>query len=203
MPADQPLHSTPAERQQWVEQQRQAAVATARRGHANTAHLSDAWEQRRWTSRLIHRLGAYAASADAAVCAAMMVLVWLFVGFLTGFPSWSPDGKWIAFENQVGEDDFLMLSPSSGGEAKQLTTGPGKSWPHTWSGDGDKIAFARLHDGVWNIYWYSISSKTETLLTNYTKLNAFVRYPAWAPQGNQIVYEYAETTGNVWMAEFK
>jgi len=88
VPADQPLHSTPAERQQWVEQQRQAAVATARRGHANTAHLSDAWEQRRWTSRLIHRLGAYAASADAAVCAAIMVLVWLFVGFLTGFPSW-------------------------------------------------------------------------------------------------------------------
>jgi Tol biopolymer transport system component len=122
---------------------------------------------------------------------------------LAGFPSWSPDGRWVAFENQVGGNDFLMLMPSSGGEAKQLTSGPGKSWPHSWSGDADKIAFAGLHDGVWNIYWYSISSKSETRLTNYTKLNAFARYPAWSPQGNQIVFEYAETTGNVWMAEFK
>jgi hypothetical protein len=38
-------------------------------------------------------------------------------------------------------------------------------------------------------------------LTNYSKLNTFVRYPAWSP--TQIVYEYAETTGNIWMLELK
>jgi len=119
------------------------------------------------------------------------------------FPCWSPDGRFIAFENQAGENDFLMLIPSSGGEVKQLTLGEGKSWPHSWSADGDKIAFAGFRNGVWNIYWYSLSSKTETQLTNNKKLNSFVRYPAWSPLGNQIVYEYAETTGNVWLAEFK
>jgi len=34
-------------------------------------------------------------------------------------------------------------------------------------------------------------------------LNAFVRYPAWSPLGNQIVYEYNETSGNIWLMELK
>ena len=29
------------------------------------------------------------------------------------------------------------------------------------------------------------------------------RYPAWSPLGNQIVYEYSETTGNIWLMELK
>ena len=40
-------------------------------------------------------------------------------------------------------------------------------------------------------------------ITHYTKLNTFVRYPAWSPHGDQIVYEYAETTGNIWMVRMK
>jgi hypothetical protein len=30
-----------------------------------------------------------------------------------------------------------------------------------------------------------------------------VRYPSWSLLGNQIVYEYAETTGNIWMIDLK
>ena len=124
-----------------------------------------------------------------------------FAKDLMGFPCWSPDGRLLAFENQVGEDAHLMVIPGNGGPITQLTFGPGKSWPHSWSADGDKIAFAGQRDGVWNVYWISLSTKTQKQLTNYTKLNSFVRYPAWSPQGNQIVYEYAETTGNIWLLE--
>ena len=41
----------------------------------------------------------------------------------------------------------------------------------------------------------------ETRLTDYLRLNAYVRYPAWSPRDDQIVFEYAETTGNVWLLE--
>jgi Tol biopolymer transport system component len=84
-----------------------------------------------------------------------------------------------------------------------LTSEAGDSWPHSWSPDGDKIAFAGRRGSVWNIYWVSRSTRQQKQLTNYTKINAFVRYPAWSPLGNQIVYEYNEVTGNIWTAELK
>lgn len=96
-----------------------------------------------------------------------------------------------------------MVKPASGGSPTQLTFDRGQSWPHSWSPDGDKIAFAGERNGIWNVYWISRGTKMQKQLTNYAKLNAFVRYPEWSPLGNQIVYEYAETTGNIWLVELK
>jgi Tol biopolymer transport system component len=72
-------------------------------------------------------------------------------------------------------------------------TGPlsGKSWPHSFSPSGNEIVFAGQRDGIWNIYTISTKTKVQKQLTNYSKLNVFVRYPAWST--NRIVYEYAET----------
>jgi Tol biopolymer transport system component len=122
---------------------------------------------------------------------------------MMGFPCWSPDGKTLAFELRRGPNDYLALIPSEGGTPMQLVSDDGLSWPHDWSHDGDKILFAGLREGIWNTYWVSRSTKEQKQLTHYSKLNAFVRYPAWSPSGNQIVYEYAETTGNVWVMELK
>ena len=118
-----------------------------------------------------------------------------------GFPCWSPDGKWISYEVKHKPDEPLMLIPSAGGEPIQLTFDKGKSWPYSFSPDGTKIVFCGQRDGVWNIYFLTIDTKAQKRLTNYTKLNGFVRYPAWSP--NQIVYENVETTGNIWMLELK
>jgi Tol biopolymer transport system component len=122
---------------------------------------------------------------------------------LAGFPCWTPDGKFIAYQMKRGDDAYLMLMPSDGGEPTQLTFDHGRSWPHSFSPDGDKIVFAGERDGVWNVWWYSRSTKQQKQLTNYTKLNSFVRYPAASPLGNQIAYEYAETNGNIWIMDLK
>ena len=122
---------------------------------------------------------------------------------LAGFACWSPDGKFLAFQMKRGDNAYLMVMPSAGGDATQMTFGQGRSWPHSFSPDGDKIVFAGERDGVWNLYWVSRTSKEQMQLTNYAKLNAYVRYPDWSPLGNQIAYEYSETTGNIWLLELK
>jgi Tol biopolymer transport system component/DNA-binding winged helix-turn-helix (wHTH) protein len=120
-----------------------------------------------------------------------------------GWPCWSPDEKLLAFQMRRGDDTHVMVMPSSGGEPTQLTFDRGQSWPHSFSPDGDKIAFAGFRNGYWNVWWVSRSTKKQMQVTNYTKLNAYVRYPAWSPLGNKIVYEQTETTGNIWMMELK
>jgi Tol biopolymer transport system component len=122
---------------------------------------------------------------------------------LMGFPSWSPDGKFLAIEIKRGNDSNLGIIPSGGGTPIQLTSDHGQTFPHDWSPDGDKIVFAGLRNGIWNLWWVSRRDKTEKQITNYSKLNTYVRYPAWSPRGDQIVYEYGETTGNIWVMRMK
>ncbi|HEX5736006.1 MAG TPA: winged helix-turn-helix domain-containing protein [Blastocatellia bacterium] len=120
-----------------------------------------------------------------------------------GWPCWSPDGRLIALQMKRGDDTHVMVMPSGGGAPTQLTFDRGQSWLHSWSPDGDKIAFAGFRNGYWNVYWVSLSTKKQKQITNYKKLNAYIRFPAWAPLGDRIVYEYAETVGNIWMMELK
>ena len=119
----------------------------------------------------------------------------------TGWPCWSPDGTMLAFGRRLGFDGSIVTMPSAGGEMTVLTKDQGRQ--NGWSPDGDKIVFAAFRGGVWNIYWVSRSTKEEKQLTHYTKQSVSVAYPEWSPRGNQIVYEYAETAGNIWLMELK
>ncbi len=118
-----------------------------------------------------------------------------------GFASWSPDGRWLAVQVKRGEGFQVAIMPSEGGPLDVLTTAEGQSWPYSWSRDGRQVAFAGFRDGLWNVYSVSRDDRRETRLTDYRRLNAYVRYPAWSPRDDQIVFEYAETTGNVWLLE--
>jgi Tol biopolymer transport system component len=123
---------------------------------------------------------------------------------LAGFGAWSPDGKYIAYEVARSPNDALFIQPSGGGPATQITPFQGQHWMYSWAPDGDKILYAKPgHDLIWNIWSVSRSTKAEKQLTHYTKTNTYVRYPTISPRGNQIVYEFTETTGNIWMMQFK
>lgn len=122
---------------------------------------------------------------------------------MMGFPVWSPDSRSIAFQRLRGDDSNVMVMSATGTDVTQLTFEKGQSWPHGWSADGDKVLYAGFRDGLWNVWWVSRTTKKVQRLTNYTKPNAFVRYPSWSPNGDQVVYEYTETTGNIWLAEIE
>lgn len=122
---------------------------------------------------------------------------------LMGFPCWSPDGSLIAFEMKRGDDTHIAVIPAGGGTPTQLTFDPGQSWPHSWSPDGGKIAFAGFRDGSWNVWWVSLADRSQKKLTNFSESNSYVRYPAWSPRADQIVFEYAEMKGNIWLMDLK
>lgn len=119
-----------------------------------------------------------------------------------GFPAWSPDGKTLAIEAKRGETDYIYLI-NPGNPPRQLTRDREHNWPNSWSPDGDKIAFASNRGGSWNIWWVSRRDGSEKQLTHYDRLTHYVRYPAWSPTGNSIVYEYGEISGNIWTLEAK
>ncbi len=116
-----------------------------------------------------------------------------------GFPCWSPDGQWLAFQNKEGEDSHLMVVPAAGGQPRRLTVSAGQNWPFSFSPDSERIAFAALRDGEWNLWWISRLTGEQRRLTESPRLNTYVRYPAWSPAGDRIVYELAETTGDIWL----
>jgi Tol biopolymer transport system component len=127
---------------------------------------------------------------------------------LMAFPSWSPDGRTLAVEMKRGGHAQVAvipltagLPPKAAGDPVPLTAERGMNWPHSFSPDGDKVAYAGSRDGVWNVYWVSRSTRERRQLTTNRKLGAYVRYPAWSPRGDQLVYEFAETTGSIWTVE--
>lgn len=60
-----------------------------------------------------------------------------------GSPRWSPDGKWLAFTTERGEDKpQLALLPADGGESRVLTSLTLGAGVPAWSPDGTRIAFS-------------------------------------------------------------
>lgn len=129
---------------------------------------------------------------------------------LAGYPTWSPNGSLLALEIQRGEStqvaviDLETMGPEGSeamAEIQTLTFEEGDSWPYSWSADNDRIAFAGRRDGFWNLYWVSISSGQVTRLTDQRDLDGYLRYPAWSPDGSLIVYEQAQTVGDLWQVD--
>ncbi|MCU1359025.1 MAG: hypothetical protein JWN99_314 [Ilumatobacteraceae bacterium] len=88
MPTDRPptTQRDTADRQQWVERERTAGGRT-RRASVVSAR-APGWEQRHWTSRLLHRAGDVSARSSAGIAAAGLVLGWAVVGAVADFPEW-------------------------------------------------------------------------------------------------------------------
>lgn len=117
-----------------------------------------------------------------------------------GWPVWSPDSRSVAVE--IRRDRSILLGVVSlEGDFVQLTFGEYSDYVWDWSPDGDKLIFARSDQNIW---WVSVSDGTEQQVTSYTGDEfSFVRYPAWSPRGDQIVYEVADTASDIWLADLE
>jgi Tol biopolymer transport system component/DNA-binding winged helix-turn-helix (wHTH) protein len=115
------------------------------------------------------------------------------------FGTWSRDGNMIAAENLVGNKIQAVVVAKDGQLLSQMTHDDGLHFVGDWFPDNDRIAYAAEHRGVWNLYQVSRARQIEEPLTQYRQSNAYVRYPSVSPSGDQVVYEFSETDGNIWM----
>jgi serine/threonine protein kinase/Tol biopolymer transport system component len=120
---------------------------------------------------------------------------------LAGFPIFSHDGKWIAYQVRQGDDTQLWQLEISTGLARQLTFDPGASWPFSYFPDDSRIAFAGLRDGLWNLYWIAPGSLEQKALTLSSSLTSYLRYPTFTPDGKTLVYEKAESSGDLFVVD--
>jgi dipeptidyl aminopeptidase/acylaminoacyl peptidase len=66
---------------------------------------------------------------------------------LQGQPTWSPDGKFIAYVSNHGGNVDIWVQPLAGGRAVRVTSDPANDWQPDWSPDGNNIVFRSERDG--------------------------------------------------------
>jgi tricorn protease len=104
-------------------------------------------------------------------------------------PTWSPDGKWIAyFSDEAGEYALHLRDQTGMGEVKKISLGNPSSYFYAprFSPDSKKILFT---DKRLNIWYLDVEKGSTVKVDTNTFENPFpVLDPSWSPDSRWIVY---------------
>jgi len=113
-------------------------------------------------------------------------------------PTWSPDGKKIAFYKPTGKNYQIWLMDADGANQTQITNGDYNSIEPAWTPDG-RLVFASNQAGNYDIW----SIKTDgTELTQLTVQDSYDGAPACSPDGKYIYFHsFLGGSWNIWRME--
>ena len=120
-----------------------------------------------------------------------------------GYPAWSPDERQLAVEIKDGSSTQAGVVDLSTGTLRRLTNERGQTWVRSWSPDGRKIAVAVLRGGQWSLRWIDVRTTGQGEITAPAPPNVYLRYPAWSPRNDVVVFERGELHGNIWMVPLR
>jgi Tol biopolymer transport system component/DNA-binding winged helix-turn-helix (wHTH) protein len=99
-------------------------------------------------------------------------------------PTWSPDGRYIAYSANRGGATNIWMQQISVGDPIQITTGPGPNWQPDWSPDGRYIAYRSDagEEGIFVVPAVGGAGQERRIAT-------FGDTPRWSPDGSQILFQ--------------
>ena len=100
-------------------------------------------------------------------------------------PSWSPDGKHIAYVSYEERRPRVYIQEVSTGQRQVVSSYPGLNGAPVWSPNGREIALVLSKDGNPDIYVMDVASKN---IRRITKSAAIDTEPTWSPNGRQLVF---------------
>jgi Tol biopolymer transport system component len=101
----------------------------------------------------------------------------------------SPEGRQVAYHTLAESNLYIM--EINGAVRTRL---PGVAFGAAWSPDGTMVAFAADWDGNFEIYVLDVNHSLTAQLTRRTRGYGNT-FPAWSPDGRQIVYIHASSSG--------
>jgi Tol biopolymer transport system component/DNA-binding winged helix-turn-helix (wHTH) protein len=105
-------------------------------------------------------------------------------------PSWSPDGRFIAYSSdQSGNFDIWVRSIGEGNSV-QVTSSAAHDWQPNWSPDGLSLVFRSEREGG-GLFVVPALGGSER------KLCGFGYRPRWSPDGSQVLFYSSAYTGAV------
>jgi Tol biopolymer transport system component len=152
----------------------------------------------RFTAPLFTRVNLFTVASDGSGLTELP----LGVGNFNGDPAYSPDGKQISFDQDVGKREptahGIYIADSDGTDARRLTTGLQTTKAYDtesqWSPDGNTIAFTRVKNNKEAAVFAVRVDGTE--LTQLTPYRLDAASPDWSPNGKRIVFNsYYDSPG--------